>query len=104
MNRLVTFNSSITEAIEFKHRTSSVIKNINKYPFCVLLGKNKLIGEDTYAAVRIFRCSDKNTKNYWVKWGDLIKVTDDFVHKVHACFYPKHRWLEYKYASKYHCK
>lgn len=108
MNKLVTFNSMRTEVIEFRHRTPYVIKNINKYPFCVLLGKSKVICGDKYLAVRIFRCSDKNTKNYWIKSSDLIKVTDEFINKTVArsCAYPLSKWLDYKYSnsSKYHCK
>lgn len=104
MNNLVTFNSSTTPVIEFRHKTPHYIKNTNLYPFCVLLGKGKMIGEYTYAAIRVFRCSEKNTKNYWIKYTDLILVDDDFVQKTHASLYPKHRWLDYKYSNKYHCK
>lgn len=104
MKNLVTFDSRVTSVIEFRHKSSSLLLHTNRYPFCVLLDKTKWIGDYLYTAVRIFRCSEKNTKNYWVRWIDLIPVTDDFVQKTHACFYPKHRWLEYKYSSKYHCK
>lgn len=106
MDKLVTFNTNGTEVIEFRKTTPQALTHINLYPFCVLLGKQKIKNGKRYVGIRIFRSNNSLTKDYWVEYDDIFKVTDDWVHKVHGSFYPLAKWLDYKHNphSKYHCR
>ena len=106
MNKLVTFCTNGTEVIEFGKTIPQALTHTNLYPFCVLLGKTKVKNGKRYVAIRIFRSSDRLTKDYWVEQNDIFEVTDDWVSRIHASFYPLSKWLDYKHNpnSKYHCR